>query len=285
MKVGLIGLGFVGNALCNGLKKNKVDVIKIDPKFKTTIKDLIEFDPDIVFISVPTPMMDDGSQDVSILMDIINELNSFKTQFLLVLKSTILPHYLNEIVCKYPDLIYNPEFLRENHADDDFVNSKSIIFGGDLDKAKLVSDFYKDFTKCKNKDHIFTDHVSASLIKYSINSFLATKVIFFNELKEIFINSNTKESWTNFTKAISSDERIGSSHMEVPGPDGRLGFGGPCFPKDTNALIEYSKLVDANFQLLKKICEINNGYRLIYNEPTKREKDQNINFKKKNNNK
>tara|TARA_X000000950_G_scaffold288894_1_gene408156 strand:+ start:7837 stop:8682 length:846 start_codon:yes stop_codon:yes gene_type:complete len=281
MKVGVIGLGFVGNALCNGLKHSKVDVIKIDPKFKTTITDLIDFDPNIVFIAVPTPMMDDGSQDVSILKSIINELNSLKTKFLLVLKSTVLPHYLDKIVSEYPDLIYNPEFLRENHADEDFINSKSIIFGGDLNKAKLVSVFYNDFTKCKNKDHIFTDHVSASLIKYAINSFLATKVIFFNELKKIFVNSDTEESWSDFIKAISSDERIGTSHMEVPGPDGRLGFGGPCFPKDTNALIEYSKLVDANFQLLEKITDINNSLRLMYNEPTKREKEQNIKFKKK----
>ena len=71
--------------------------------------------------------------------------------------------------------------------------------------------------------------------------------------------------------------------MEVPGPDGRLGFGGACFPKDTNALVEYSKSVDANFQLLEKIIIINNSLRSIYNDLTNREQDQNIKFNKNNN--
>ena len=83
---------------------------------------------------------------------------------------------------------------------------------------------------------------TASLIKYTINSFLSIKVIFFNEMKSIFDNLRfTKDEWLDFTKYLSQDKRIGRFSYDVPGPDGRYGFGGPCFPKDVNALIKYSK--------------------------------------------
>ena len=120
--------------------------------------------------------------------------------------------------------------------------------------------------------------MTASLIKYSINSFLASKVIFFNQLKDIFNLSGTNETWENFISAVSMDERIGSSHMNVPGHDGRNGFGGACFPKDTNAFFEYSKELGAEFSLLKEVIKVNNSIRSSYNDVTSREKDQNTNF-------
>ncbi len=279
MKVGIIGLGFVGSALANGI--SNAEIIKIDPKLNTNIGDLIEFDPDIVFIAVPTPMHHDGSQDISIVNKIISEIKSHKKDFLLVLKSTVLPSYLNEIKINYENLVLNPEFLRERSADEDFINSKTIIFGGNKKQSQKVSNFYEQYTKCLCKDYIFTDLISASLIKYSINSFLATKVIFFNELQKVFTNANAEDSWENFIEAISSDERMGNSHMSVPGPDGRLGFGGPCFPKDTRALLEYSKNIGSEFSLLSSAISINNIIRSEYNNPTQREKDQNINFNDK----
>jgi nucleotide sugar dehydrogenase len=279
MKVGIIGLGFVGSALANGIIN--AEIIKIDPKLNTNIGDLIEFDPDIVFIAVPTPMHDDGSQDISIVNKIISEIKAHKKDFLLVLKSTVLPSYLNEIKINYENLVLNPEFLKERSADEDFINSKTIIFGGNKQQSQKVSNFYEQYTKCLCKDYIFTDLISASLIKYSINSFLATKVIFFNELQKVFTNANADDSWENFIEAISSDERMGNSHMSVPGPDGRLGFGGPCFPKDTRALLEYSKNIGAEFSLLSSAINVNNTIRSEYNNPTQREKDQNINFNDK----
>mgnify|MGYP003927263177 FL=1 len=272
-------MGFVGSALANGIIN--AEIIKIDPKLNTNIGDLIEFDPDIVFIAVPTPMHDDGSQDISIVNKIISEIKAHKKDFLLVLKSTVLPSYLNEIKINYENLVLNPEFLKERSADEDFINSKTIIFGGNKQQSQKVSNFYEQYTKCLCKDYIFTDLISASLIKYSINSFLATKVIFFNELQKVFTNANADDSWENFIEAISSDERMGNSHMSVPGPDGRLGFGGPCFPKDTRALLEYSKNIGAEFSLLSSAINVNNTIRSEYNNPTQREKDQNINFNDK----
>jgi UDPglucose 6-dehydrogenase len=276
MNVGIVGLGFVGNALSNGLKES-INLIKIDPKLNTSIDDLIDFDPEIVFVCVPTPMKDSGEQDISIVNEVLKDITEKKSDILIVLKSTVLPNYANHLTNQYKTLVFNPEFLRENYADEDFINSKMIVLGGNIENTRKVSDFYKKYTKCITQDHIFTDEVSASLIKYAINSFLALKVVFFNEMNNIFEKSESNNKWDEFVSYLSRDPRIGSSHMNVPGPDGRYGFGGACFPKDTNALISYSKKIDAEFKLLKKAININNNIRDKYNV-TKREKEQNIIF-------
>ena len=277
MKVGIIGYGFVGKALENGLKES-VKLFKVDPTLNTSINDLEKFNPDICFICVPTPMNDDGSQDISILQNVINEIVESSISALIVIKSTVLPIYINLFEKKIAKLVFNPEFLREKHANEDFINSDLIVFGGDKKVTKILGNFYKIYTKCKTKSYQFTDSISASLIKYAINSFLSSKVIFFNELYEIFNKSGSKENWEHFIKIISNDKRMGNSHMMVPGIDGRFGFGGPCFPKDCNALIKYSENIDSPFKLLQKVKEINNNIRSQYEDTSDREKDQNINY-------
>ena len=280
MKVAIIGYGFVGKALKNGLNNN-VDILLIDPKLNTNINDLKIFLPDIIFITVPTPMNDDGTQDIQIVESVINELYEINDSALIVLKSTVLPDYLSEIALRIPNIVYNPEFLREKSANEDFINPDLIIIGGNDDSTKILASFYKNHTRCKNHEYQFTDLISASLIKYSINTFLSTKVIFFNELHKVFKNSDTKESWESFIKVLVNDKRIGSSHMQVPGFDGKLGFGGPCFPKDAKALLEYSKQIGAPFQLLDKTITINNKIRNQYDNLSDREIEQNINYKNK----
>ena len=277
MKIGIIGFGFVGKALHNGLKKD-VNSIEIDPKLNTNIEDLKNHKPDIVFICLPTPMNDDGSQNIDIVNNVISEINKFDSNLLIVVKSTILPKYVEEIskICK--NLVINPEFLRENYAEEDFINSEIIIFGGEEENCKKLSSFYTNHTNCICKEHIITDDKSASLIKYTINSFLALKVIFFNEMKSVFKNLNTETEWSDFINALSKDKRIGSSHMNVPGPDGRYGFGGPCFPKDVSALVEYSEEIGHELSLLKKANAINNNIRAQYNDLTDREKEQDIKY-------
>ena len=277
MKIGIIGFGFVGKALRNGLKDN-VNCIEIDPKLGTNIDDLINHKPEIVFICLPTPMNDDGSQNIDIVNNVIAEINTFDSNLLVVLKSTILPKYVKDISKISKNLVINPEFLREKFADEDFVNSNIIVFGGDENNCNKLASFYKNHTKCVCKEYIITDGIAASLIKYTINSFLALKVIFFNEMKFIFDNLNSQSKWSDFINALSKDKRIGDSHMNVPGPDGRYGFGGPCFPKDVSALIEYSKEIGFELSLLKKANTINNNIRAQYNDLTEREKEQNIKY-------
>ena len=134
-------------------------------------------------------------------------------------------------------------------------------------------------TKCLCKDYVLTDAVSASLIKYTINSFLATKVVFFNEMFDLFNKMQVGENWENFISFISKDDRIGDSHMMVPGHDGRMGFGGACFPKDTSAIIKYANSLGVDLRILESVIKKNNEIRSTYEKQTDREEEQNINFK------
>tara|TARA_B100000575_G_C22975504_1_gene563024 strand:- start:50 stop:898 length:849 start_codon:yes stop_codon:yes gene_type:complete len=278
MKVAIVGLGFVGNSLLNGLK-DTVKVKEIDPKLGTNIHDLKDFSPEIIFICVPTPMSQEKNQDISIIESVVDEINALKIQSLVVLKSTLLPNYVKDFGEKIPRLIYNPEFLREKHADEDFINSELIVFGGSKSEAQYLSSFYQDHTKCICKDHIFTDLLTASFIKYTINAFLSVKVIFFNELKELFDASGADENWEKFTKYLSKDKRIGESHMQVPGHDGRFGFGGACLPKDSDALVKYANQIEKQLNLLNNAIKLNNDIRSDYNKETDRELEQNITFR------
>lgn len=277
LKLGIIGHGFVGKATDWGFNKN-VEKYIVDPVYETTTKDLEKFDPDLIFICVPTPMGDDGNQDSSIIESVIRDLTKFTPNSIKVVKSTVLPSILDKLYCIEPNLVYNPEFLREKHANIDFVNSEMIIFGGDRNISSKVSDAYLKHSRCETKEHIFTDLKSASLIKYTINTFLASKVIFFNELHSIYESLGVSDSWENIISIISRDSRIGESHMNVPGHDGRKGFGGACFPKDSLALVKYAEQNKIEPNLLKAVIKINNKIRKQYLDLDSREREQNVSF-------
>ena len=277
LKLGIVGHGFVGKATDWGFNKRITKFI-VDPMLNTTVSDLKEFKPEIVFICVPTPMGDDGSQDSSIIEEVMKNLVLYCPDAIKVVKSTVLPSILDELHKLEPKLIYNPEFLREKHANLDFVNSDMIILGGDRNISTKVSNAYLRHSRCKTKEHIFTDLKTASLVKYAINTFLASKVIFFNELHSVYEKLDVTDSWESVANIISRDKRIGCSHMNVPGHDGRKGFGGACFPKDSLALIKYARSLDIQLNSLKSTVKINNKIRSEYDELNIRESDQNVSF-------
>tara|TARA_Y100001935_G_scaffold167615_1_gene138077 strand:+ start:9337 stop:10200 length:864 start_codon:yes stop_codon:yes gene_type:complete len=277
LKLGIVGHGFVGKATDWGFNK-RVDKFIVDPLLDTNIKDLKEFDPKIVFVCVPTPMNDDGSQDSSIIEKVIKELTSYCPNAIKVVKSTVLPSLLDELKEIDSKIVYNPEFLREKHANTDFVNSEMIIFGGDRNISTQVSNAYLRHSRCKTKEHIFTDLKTASFIKYSINTFLASKVIFFNELYSIYKKLDVRDDWESFVNIISKDSRIGDSHMNVPGHDGKKGFGGACFPKDSLAFIKFAKNLNIDLNLLIAVVKINNQIRSKYEDLDSRESEQNVSF-------
>ena len=170
IKLGIVGHGFVGMATDQGFDRN-VEKFIVDPKLNTNIDQLSDFGPSFIFICVPTPMSDDGAQDSSIIERVIKELLEHCPKAIKVVKSTVLPSLLGELEKIDSKLVYNPEFLREKHANLDFVNSDMIIFGGDRNISTQVSNAYLRHSRCKTKEHIFTDLMTASLIKYSINHF------------------------------------------------------------------------------------------------------------------
>ena len=277
VKVGIVGYGFVGKATAKGFSKN-TELFLVDPLLGTNLSDLKEFIPEFIFICLPTPMKKDGSQDFTLVKEVFTDILSNKISSTIILKSTVIPSNIKIVDNLIEDYIYNPEFLREKHAEEDFINSSMIILGGSKNNQEKVKNLYENHSICKTKNYVLTDKITASLIKYSINSFLASKVIFFNELRDLFNSSGAEEDWDTFTDVLAMDKRIGNSHMDVPGHDGRLGFGGACFTKDTAALIKYSQSLEKELSLLKKAIEINNNIRSKYDQIDQREKDQNVNY-------
>ena len=277
VKVGIVGYGFVGKATAKGFSKN-TELFLVDPLLGTNLSDLKEFIPEFIFICLPTPMKKDGSQDFTLVKEVFMDILSNKISSTIILKSTVIPSNIKIVDNLIEDYIYNPEFLREKHAEEDFINSNMIILGGSKNNQEKVKNLYENHSICKTKNYVLTDKITASLIKYSINSFLASKVIFFNELRDLFNSSGAEEDWDTFTDVLAMDKRIGNSHMDVPGHDGRLGFGGACFTKDTAALIKYSQSLEKELSLLKKAIEINNNIRSKYDQIDQREKDQNVNY-------
>ncbi len=280
MKIGIIGNGFVGKTVDEGFSLQSTNYV-IDPKLNNDIASLEGINLDIIFICVPTPMSDDGSIDTKIIFEVFSEIKKYCNNCLVVIKSTVTPEAIKGILDIYPKTIYNPEFLREKHALEDFIDSPALIFGGEKKYSEKAASIYNEHAICKTKNYIYTDIFSASLVKYTINSFLALKVTFFNQIFHIFSKADTSISWQEFTNTISSDIRVGSSHMDVPGHDGKMGFGGACFPKDTAALLRYAQSVGSKFTLLEEAIEVNNKIRSSYSSLDAREKEQGIFFNKK----
>jgi UDPglucose 6-dehydrogenase len=260
LKLGIIGKGFVGSAVANGFDKDCEQVI-VDPKY--TDNELTDvLDCKIVFVCVPTPVSKDGSCDVSIVDDVLMELSMRDYKGVVAVKSTIIPDYLHEFKKGFDlKIVYNPEFLTEANANEDFKNPPFQVFGGKWRDCEVVEKAYLRYSSVRIVPTFKVDLTTASLLKYTINSWLATKVTFFNELKQLHELGSSMVSWEQFTDMLSRDERIGKSHMQVPGPDGEPGFGGHCLPKDTEALLNYADKKNIKMSVLRKAVQTNKKIR------------------------
>ena len=263
-KIAIIGHGFVGKAVDYGFTHTDIEKHIVDPLYGTTIEELPACN--YYFVCVPTPFGDDGSIDTSILDDVMEKLTA--KNGIIIVKSTVTP----DVITKWNNhIVYNPEFLTERSANSDFVNPDFHIFGGFEVYTDEVERLYKDYSLCKPCPAYHMSLQEASFVKYAINSFLAMKVLFFNQLYDAV--GDTSANFATIIKAVGSDGRIGSSHTSVPGHDGRQGYGGACFPKDTSAFVNYSN----RLTLIEKCIEINNTYRSQY-ELDEREKEQHVNY-------
>ena len=238
MKIGIIGYGFVGKALRRGLKDN-VKCIEIDPKLNTNINDLIKYKPDIVFICLPTPMNDDGTQNIDIVSSAVGEINKFDSDILIVLKSTILPKYVNDISKISSNIVINPEFLREGEAIRDFTYPDRIVVGSNDKKSnRTLKNLYNPLIS-KGAQYLNTSRRAAELIKYASNAFLATKITFINEIANLC--EKTGINVEDISIGMGLDKRIGSRFLRA-GP----AYGGSCFPKDTKAIISTADQFKSN---------------------------------------
>ena len=263
MKLGIVGHGFVGSAVDHGFTRDIKKFI-VDPKHNSTntIEDLIAFKPDATFVAVPTPQMESGECNTEILEGVMQELNNHKG-LLVIVKSTVPAYKLQKIQeeCINLRVVYNPEFLTEKNYIDDFVNPAMHVFGGMNKDTDAVEKLYLEHSDCKECPVYKTDLITASMVKYCINSFLATKVTFMNEMYDV-LKAARGADWNTFTNIIANDPRIGISHMKVPGNDGQRGYAGSCFPKDTAALAWFAReILNTQFTQLETSIKINDKLR------------------------
>tara|TARA_Y100000593_G_scaffold87210_1_gene167310 strand:+ start:1149 stop:1991 length:843 start_codon:yes stop_codon:yes gene_type:complete len=246
MKIGIVGQGYVGSAVKDVFQKHyKIETYDINKKLSSvdTIRDLAK-DVNLIFVCVPTPMNKDGSCNTFAVEKVIGDIEMTKNGKckIVAIKSTVPPGTTEKLnkKCKNVKVVFNPEFLTEANFIDDFRNQNRIIIGGPRPATTKLRQIYS--LAFPNVPIVKTGSTTAEMVKYMTNTFLATKVSFANEMYQI-----CKGLGIDYDKVVeysTYDERLGKSHWAVPGPDGKLGFGGSCFPKDLNALIKVAEELD-----------------------------------------
>ena len=235
-KVGIIGNGFVGESTAYAFSPTAdIRIYDIDPLRRShTLEQVCECD--YVFIAVPTPMKKCGSQDTSFIEEVFNSVSPGP---IYIVKSTVLPGTTLSLIEKFNklDIIFSPEFLTERTAKLDMLTQARVVLGGDKKLCNKVKKLYEQ--RFMKRHFIITDTTTAEYIKYMNNTFFATKVSIMNEFKRL--GDVLGIDWVTAIEGFASDGRVGDSHLHVPGPDGRLGYGGTCFPKDVNALISMGR--------------------------------------------
>jgi len=251
MKVGIIGHGYVGKSISLLYCIHEQIIVDVDTAH--TVNDIDTCD--VVFVCLPTPTKNSVC-DYTVLLNEVSKLVHLDVP--VVIKSTVTPDFFeHESVKQIKHLVYYPEFLREAHYEYDAQNPTYMILAGSKQdclamKHIISTAVLHTVPVCYQTE----SYRAASLAKYAINSFLATKVVFMNELESL-----AGADFEQVAHMMSLDCRIGNTHLDVPGPDGQYGFGGSCFPKDTKALTSYAEESNIALSVLKQACETNDSYR------------------------
>ena len=276
-KIGIIGAGIVGQSTGKGFRRLGHDVVFYDIlaqkrnsllsegyKVGSSISEVVS-KSDISFICVNTPTDKDGRQDLSQVMSVIHPivkaLEKSKKYHLIVFRSTMLPKTMRVKVLEYfksssslllgkdYDVAYNPEFLRESSANEDFFNPDRVVIGTDPKREQSILPLLNLY-KLISRDILVTDYESAEMIKYVSNCFLSLKISFFNEMAEICGKIGANEKMVSM--GVRMDKRIGEYGTEAGRP-----FGGKCLPKDTKAFTGLLKTLNVGPDLLQVTLDIN----------------------------
>lgn len=264
--IGIIGQGFVGNAVRMGMQHvyNVLTYDKSPDKYSnvTGIEELIKQN-EVVFLCVPTPMKRSGECDLSIINNALQEINqcciSLNKQIIIVIKSTIPPGTTDHLDSLYShcNIVFNPEFLTEANSIEDYKNQNRIVIGG---KRPYTSVVRRIFAKAFPKVPIIkTSATIAETIKYVTNIFLATKVAFANEIFQVCEALDI--DYDKVIEYAKYDVRLGQTHWDVPGPDGDFGYGGHCFPKDIAALKTLMNSLNVDSTIIDAVINKNNVVR------------------------
>ena len=254
-EIGIVGQGFVGGSI-NRFFKNKVETHTFDLNGKCTCSSLDELvkKSELIFVCLPTPMYEDGSCDLSIISNTIKSIKDTDTEKIVVIKSTVVPGTVQKLIDSYDEnIIFNPEFLTEANAANDFEMQDRIILGGYGEALIKCEEFFTHYFQ--NSKIILCSPTEAELVKYVTNTFLTTKVAYANEMYNIC--KNLEVDYNNLSEIFTLDKRLGESHWNVPGPDGKYGYGGSCFPKDINALIYFANSINIATPVLNSVWKRN----------------------------
>jgi len=252
MKIGIIGAGFVGSAVKNAYDTYGVPVIVHDPAkgLASTWEELKSCNG--VFVCVPSPTLPTGECDTSILKEVLVNLSGMAG--VIISKVTAPPSVYASLHVLYPNLVHSPEFLVAATANEDYIHGLFGFVGGDEHYTKIAEEIIRGGQR-NIQDVKHCSIAEAALAKYSINSFLALKVSYMNQLYDMCQGSGI--NFSNIVTLLQAEKRLGNSHFHVPGPDGKRGFGGACFPKDTAALHFEASRSDVDLSVLKSAIDYN----------------------------
>ena len=254
VKVLIVGYGFVGKAVETSLiggreeKAANFEIQVLDTGLGLTPTPEFLKIVDAIFICVPSPESADGSCDDSIVQQYVELFAMQKA--ITVIRSSIPPSSVQKMVEINPAVIYMPEFLRESSWKCDALHPEHLIIGTNVyDSFEALRNVFRKSALRNLENMRMVDPVQASLFKYAVNTFLATKVVFFHELNKWMEGAGHGDHWDGLKEMLQKDERVGKSHLTAPGAHG-YGFAGTCFPKDTKAFVaesggELSLLADA----------------------------------------
>ena len=294
-KIAVVGTGYVGlvtgtcfaetgnHVTCVDIDKEKVDRMKrgevpiyephLDVIFERNIKQgRLQFttdlasaieDAEIIFLALPTPPGEDGSADLSYVLNVAEELGELIKEYKVIVDKSTVPvgtaEKVEKAIKSKTDIpfavVSNPEFLREGFAVDDFLNPDRVVVGTSDEKAKsIMKELYQPFIR-DGHPLIFMDEKSAELTKYAANSFLATKITFMNEVANFC--EKVGADVDKVREGIGSDTRIGHRFL-YPG----IGFGGSCFPKDVSALLKSGQQNEYSFSIIDAVLKVNDRQKL-----------------------
>ncbi len=299
MKIAVVGTGYVGlvtgtcfaetgnDVICVDIDKSKIDKLSsgqitiYEPgleklflrnqkegrlHFTTKLDEAVK-DAKIIFLALPTPPGEDGSADLKYILGVAEALGKLikKEDYKIIIdKSTVPVGTADKVKAslikngaeeKSFAVVSNPEFLREGVAVEDFMKPDRVVIGTESERAKkILLDLYAPFVRQGNPI-IFMDEKSAELTKYAANAFLATKITFMNEIAQLCERLGADVDMVR--KGIGSDERIGKRFL-FPG----IGYGGSCFPKDVQALVQSSTEINYDFKILNAVMEVNEKQKL-----------------------
>ena len=261
MKIGIIGIGFVGGAILDSFVIKNISVFGYD-KYKKIGSINTILDTEIVFLCLPTLYNNEKKEyNKTAIYEVINILNKNNYKGLVVIKSTIEPETTQNLGNKYTNLniCHNPEFLTARTAFIDFHNQKHIVIGknknSNIDK---LYNLYKN--NYKGVDISICTSLESESMKIMCNSFYASKIMLFNEYYKV---CETNGSNFNTVKNLMlKNNWINPMHTFVPGTDGKLGYGGACFPKDSCALNQYMINNNLKDNIIGKVIEKCKEYRI-----------------------